>query len=140
MDYLFFTLYHFFEVSPFNKWKSEWKSSLTLSIILGYLFVSFFNFYAVLINSKALDFSIDFNMPPVIFAIFYFTSFVKYHLNDYWKDLIKNEEFILKKKNIYILSSLFFLLCILSIVLSFYLLFNYAPTVPPETTATELSI
>jgi hypothetical protein len=125
MDFLFFSLYNFFEASPFNKWKSEWKSSASLSILIGYIFVSLFVFYAAFINSEAIDFFIDYKIPVVIYVIIYVTIFIKYHLNDYWKVVIKKKDYITKKKKIYLYSSLFFLICINSIVFSFYFLFKY---------------
>lgn len=99
-QYFFYTLYKFYESSPYSKWWSEWKAYLSIAILSIWLYSGLETsaYYIFDIAMKQLTPIID------ISYLFIFTiiSFINWYLFEYknkWKKIVLKFDLLPKKNN-----------------------------------------
>jgi hypothetical protein len=85
-DYLFYSLYRFWESAP-SKWWSDWKSSLTIATIKVFLLSGIF---CLVLYTTKLDLIPENRITPIILALLIYGFDYYYFLyQDKWKKRIK---------------------------------------------------
>lgn len=121
--YLFYRLYLSLERYSCPPFWSEWKASLLLSIFNFLLIYSFLIFYVVIVDrySKLA------NSVPIMISIVVSQNIINYMMffyKDQWKEIISEFNKLSKEKNKkgFVFANVFFVICIISIIYSFYLM------------------
>lgn len=96
-DYLFYTLYRFYEVGP-SVWWSEWKALITVVVLNFYVL---FSLCMILEYVTGIDFILrltTFQFSAII-LLFYIFHYYHYLHKDKWKDKIAKFKTINKRKD-----------------------------------------
>jgi hypothetical protein len=126
--YFFYKLYKFYESSPW-KWWSEWKASLTLTVLTFMLLFSISGYYLIFTHVDLLN---SLTAWLVIAFLIMIINYVIFHSSSQWKEY--NAEFnkwSVKKNRIGSLIVLSIALLVLSnLVFMFYLMSRIDWTTP----------
>lgn len=121
--YLFYKLYKFSEAAP-SKWLSDWKASLTIDILILFVFSSILNYYKTFINptSQIGEGNLLFIVITIISVLNYFI----FHHQNQWKEFVQEFDKLPKQKNkigSWLILS-FVIIIITNFLLSFYLFYQ----------------
>lgn len=120
-DYLFFTIYRFWEIVP-SRWWSDWKTLLTICYLYVILLSSI---YCFVIYLSRIELFVDSILLPIIFSAI-ITGFNYYYFlhKDKWKEKILRFETLDRKKDITGIISVVLIVLLLfsALIYSFYLL------------------
>lgn len=121
--YLFYKLYKFSEAAP-SKWLSDWKASLTIDILILFVFSSILNYYKAFINptSHIGEGNLLFVTITIISVLNYFI----FHHQDQWKEFVHEFDKLPKQKNkigSWLIFSIVFII-VSNFLLSFFLFYQ----------------
>lgn len=121
--YLFYKLYKFSEAAP-SKWLSDWKASLTIDILILFVFSSILNYYKAFINptSHIGEGNLLFVAITIISVLNYFI----FQHQDQWKEIVHEFDKLPKQKNkigSWLIFSIVFII-VSNFLLSFYLYYQ----------------
>jgi hypothetical protein len=119
--YSFYKLYKSFEASPSRYW-SEWKASLVMDVLVGYLFMSFSLLYEVVTKRQSFLFGSNIVLWLFIISVSLINFFI-FNYNDNWKQIVHDYDCLSKKTNRIggIVFWIIFFMIIGLLVFSFYL-------------------
>ncbi|RYE57829.1 MAG: hypothetical protein EOP48_04925 [Sphingobacteriales bacterium] len=119
--YSFYKLYKSFEASPSRYW-SEWKASLVMDVLVGFLFMSFSLLYEVVTKRQSFLFGSNVVLWLFVILISVFNFFL-FNYKDNWKQIVREYDSLSMKTNLIggIVFWIVFTFIIGFLVFSFYL-------------------
>ena len=120
--YLFYQFYRAFETSPVKR-ASEWKASLCITVLIGFLVLAFGGYYTICTKRNIFPG----NPLPIAIAIIAVVYGLNYYLfchNDAWKEYVREFNKWPKRKNNIgrVIARLVIFLIIANLIFMFYLM------------------
>lgn len=95
--YLFYKLYKFSEAAP-SRWWSEWKASLAVDVLLGFLILSIGIYYNVLVD-RHFDFGTKTEFVVFFLLLILVPNYFIFHHREQWRDIVAEFDKWPKRKN-----------------------------------------